>query len=119
MSKRKRSGFAVHVNVKSNYFRVNDCESFGVHFDVYNDTVVKCTIYDSWTEEEYLGVAKKHKDDVFDLEVGRELAFSRAMHLRDIGYKKAYKEMSLIYARVEVLSYGYLNKKFRKYNTSL
>ena len=107
-NKKQRNGFKIELNEKI----------YKVYFEHYNDTVVKCNIYfdipefDIWGLKS-IGVAKifdpeKYPDhqysedeinDKFDLEIGRRIAFDKALEKMISIHNREMKKFKAVFDR--------------------
>ena len=89
---RKKKGFSIELYTKY------DTEEYVVYFEEkqyvastgrkYQKMVVFCYIQDSFTKNTFKGKAVCHKDDIYSLSTGRDVAFHRALEKRDEYYRK-------------------------------
>lgn len=66
-------------------------EDYSVHFKEWARKKVVCVIRDGLYEEKFVGIARLHPDDEWNIKTGRELAFYKALDKRLKFYKKIKK----------------------------
>ena len=86
--RKEKKGFSIKL------FTKDDVNDYVVYFEEKHSKIVFCYIQDSYLDITFKGRSVCHKEDVFDIEKGREIAFQKALEKRDRSYERVLKNIT-------------------------